>query len=562
MRLNVMGSSGFVMLTEGETTPFDAPPQPDYIYHVTALGDSQTGTCTTPSGSPAAATCTTLRAAILAANALFGEDLIVFDVNGAITLSVTGQDDSALAGDLDVTDALTIVGNGASNTVIQGGINAASGIDKVFSFNPLGGLPGFPVSISGLTIQFGRNTSTDFKIGNNEGGAFDFDASAEDGAGSLSIANCGILQSSTLNGDGGGIALFDGGTVTITNTTISGNHSNMQGPDAFFGGGIFVGNAGPFPASITISGSTLTNNGATSGGGAVYTFGPSVMLSDSRIAGNTSTQGASAVDGSSTAGASVTAANNWWGSNASPASLVAPGIVNYSPWLVMTFAAAPNSIYTQGTSILTAKIATGSDGSTGYQIADGTPVSIAGTPGSVSPASSTTASGAASSTYTAGTAAGTASASATVDSQTLTASITVALAPVPTLTAIAPASGLQGITVPVTLTGTNFVSGATVAVDNPGIAVSAVNVVSATQITATFTIAANAALGAANVTITTSGGTSAAAVFMVNPPAPTLSAIAPASGVQGATVPVTLTGTNFVSGATVAVNNPASQSAP
>jgi hypothetical protein len=87
----------------------------------------------------------------------------------------------------------------------------------------------------------------------------------------------------------------------------------------------------------------------------------------------------------------------------------------------------------------------------------------------------------------------------------------------PTLTSVSPASGVQGTSVPVTLTGTNFVAGATVAVSNPGIAVGSATVVSATQITATLTIAANAAPGAANVTVTTSGGTSGSIVFTVNP---------------------------------------------
>ena len=125
----------------------------------------------------------------------------------------------------------------------------------------------------------------------------------------------------------------------------------------------------------------------------------------------------------------------------------------------------------------------------------------------------------------------------------------------PTLSAISPAIGVQGTAVAVTLTGTNFIAGATVATNNTGIAVSAVNIVSATQITATFTLTANATLGAANVTVTTTGGTSAPVVFTVKPPPPTVSAISPAIGVQGTAVAVTLTGTNFVSGATVATNN-------
>ena len=126
----------------------------------------------------------------------------------------------------------------------------------------------------------------------------------------------------------------------------------------------------------------------------------------------------------------------------------------------------------------------------------------------------------------------------------------------PTLTSVNPSSGVRGNSVPVTLTGTNFIAGATVAVSNPNVTVSGVTVVSATQITATFAIAANATLGAANVTVTTSGGTSGAVTFTVNPPAPTLGSVSPNSGVTGSSVPVTLAGTNFVAGATVAVSNP------
>jgi hypothetical protein len=99
MRLNVMGSEGLVVLAENDITPFDAPPQPNITFHVTALGDSQNGTCSTPSGSPLSSNCTSLRAAILASNASFGQDLIVFDQNGTITLSVpdrTIRDNSAI----------------------------------------------------------------------------------------------------------------------------------------------------------------------------------------------------------------------------------------------------------------------------------------------------------------------------------------------------------------------------------------------------------------------------------------------------------------------------------
>lgn len=121
----------------------------------------------------------------------------------------------------------------------------------------------------------------------------------------------------------------------------------------------------------------------------------------------------------------------------------------------------------------------------------------------------------------------------------------------PVITAITPSSGAQGATVPVTIAGANFVAGASVTISNPGVAVSNVVVAGASQITATFTIAANAALGAGSVVVTTSGGASPPVVFTVLPPAPVLTSISPAVGAPGTSVQVTLKGANFVPGALV-----------
>ena len=131
---------------------------------------------------------------------------------------------------------------------------------------------------------------------------------------------------------------------------------------------------------------------------------------------------------------------------------------------------------------------------------------------------------------------------------------------VPTVTSISPNSGADGSTVQVTLTGTNFVAGATVNVGNSGVSVTNVRVVSPTQITATFVIAANAAWGSDGVTVSTSGGTSGAVPFAITPPAPTLTSISPSSVMTGTEEQVTLTGMNFeygfpVDGQLVSVNN-------
>ena len=61
-----------------------------------------------------------------------------------------------------------------------------------------------------------------------------------------------------------------------------------------------------------------------------------------------------------------------------------------------------------------------------------------------------------------------------------------------------------------------------------------------------------ATAGTVNVTVTTSGGTSAAKTFTINPAAPTITALSPSSATAGgAAFTLTVTGTNFISGATV-----------
>ena len=135
-----------------------------------------------------------------------------------------------------------------------------------------------------------------------------------------------------------------------------------------------------------------------------------------------------------------------------------------------------------------------------------------------------------------------------------TQTFTVATPPPPTLTSVSPAAGVTGTNVNVTLTGTNFLTGATtVLFSGPGVTVANVVVTSSNTITAQFQIAAGATLGAQNVSVMTSGGTSGNQTFTVNPPLPTLTSVSPTSGVQGNAVPVTLTGTNFVAGSTINV---------
>ena len=120
--------------------------------------------------------------------------------------------------------------------------------------------------------------------------------------------------------------------------------------------------------------------------------------------------------------------------------------------------------------------------------------------------------------------------------------------PAPTVSSVSPNSGSSGGATGVTITGTNFLSGATVSFG--GTAAANVTVVSSTSITAKTPTHAT---GAVNVVVTNSDGQSGTlsnGYTYVNT-APTVASLTPANGPIAGGTAVTITGTNFVSGATV-----------
>src|SRR5262249_18318264 len=96
-------------------------------FQVTNLADSGTGS---------------LRAAIANANTNPGADLITFTVSGTITLT---------SGQLNITDALTILGPGSSKLTVSG--NQAS---RVFATS--GAPTGSAIVLYGMTIANGQTT--------------------------------------------------------------------------------------------------------------------------------------------------------------------------------------------------------------------------------------------------------------------------------------------------------------------------------------------------------------------------------------------------------------------
>jgi len=122
--------------------------------------------------------------------------------------------------------------------------------------------------------------------------------------------------------------------------------------------------------------------------------------------------------------------------------------------------------------------------------------------------------------------------------------------PAPTVSGISPATGSQTGGTVVTITGTGFLSGATVKFG--GTSATNVTIESATSIQAT---APAHAAGKVDVVVTNTDNQSGtlAQSFTYAAPGPTISSINPNTGSTSGGTPVTITGTNFQTGATVTI---------
>jgi len=148
---------------------------------------------------------------------------------------------------------VTITGPGPSKSLtISGGGNF-----RVFEADSAS------VSISGLTITNGHGVSNSSTNYAGIGGAI------YNGLGTMSLT--GVTLSSNAAVEGG--AIFNGGPMTITNCTISGNTATTNATLSGLGGGIF--NYG----TLTVSGSTISNNSALEGTGSYSASGGGIFNS-------------------------------------------------------------------------------------------------------------------------------------------------------------------------------------------------------------------------------------------------------------------------------------------
>lgn len=198
-------------------------------------------------------------AAVDACTAGSGPDTITLPA-GTYTLSIVGtNEDSAADGDLDVTDDLTINGAGAATTIIDG--NGAVTGERVFHVDPASA--GITVDISGVTIRGGD------------------DSSGFGGAGALSRGGTLTLTNSVLSGNtttqlGGALKGIGPAVLTLDGVTVSGN---TAGNGTIYSAGF-----------LTITNSTISGNTVNANGGGIYNSG-TAMLTNVTVSGNTAAVG-------------------------------------------------------------------------------------------------------------------------------------------------------------------------------------------------------------------------------------------------------------------------------
>jgi hypothetical protein len=237
------------------------------------------GICQTGAGE-----CT-LRAAVMEANALGGDDTIQFDtaLHGVpIVLDIPAEDQcppfgcfnegNDAAGDLDIVQSLTITGNGPANTIIEGSAtlnNQILEVVRVSGFQPI------TTSITGVTVRNGYNPSNavggialnvgaeltviaDSVISDNNGSGIWVNFGGEIFLDRVTVTRNRAPRGAGLNARGSNTFL------TITNSTFSDNEAD-DGAGGGFGGAMALSLAVRDEAQATISNSTLSGNSAAEG---------------------------------------------------------------------------------------------------------------------------------------------------------------------------------------------------------------------------------------------------------------------------------------------------------
>jgi len=128
---------------------------------------------------------------------------------------------------------------------------------------------------------YGYNANAEVTVRNSKISGSSFYGGVYSGFSTVSIANS-TISGNAAKIDGGGI-YGAGGIISIENSTISGNSA----PDGFTGGGIYSNGVD----DLSIVNSTISGNAAGISGGGIYNLNSSLHVVDSTITGNSAGSG-------------------------------------------------------------------------------------------------------------------------------------------------------------------------------------------------------------------------------------------------------------------------------
>lgn len=302
---------------------------------------------------------TSLREAILQANAAAGPNVIGLQ-DGTYTLAIAGPgEDAAAAGDLDLTDEILLTGVGRGFSIIDAAgidrplhlIGAAATLEELDLANGLegngGGLENTAGTLRAFRVAFNDNTANANPGGsggglrNDVGGTIDleevvFDGNTANRAGGgiedisgtaanilLNVDffdnNAGVAPAVAVPGNGGAIHISGTGSMTITGGEAIGNlaaaegggfwnsigtmdvtstrflFNDAQGAPADNGGGALFNNGGTLNVTNITATDNLASGTAGSGGGLLSTTG-AVTITNSRFDNNVASRAGGAIE--------------------------------------------------------------------------------------------------------------------------------------------------------------------------------------------------------------------------------------------------------------------------
>ena len=232
----------------------------------------------------------TLRAAVMETNALPGPDTIILE--GKIyPLTRSGEDDTALDGDLDITDDLTLIG-------IPQGVTRIRNENDMVHDRILETVGPVNVLIVGVMFQNGQALQHGGALYNGPKSSLTLDH--------VVVGYNRVLEPGDYGGYGGGI--YNAGELALIDSNVYGNGGPVHGAGLYnasqavldvrqstiqcnessyaFASGGGLDNAG----TVTIDRSTISSNTADIGGGLV-SFGGIITMTNSTVSGNMATLG-------------------------------------------------------------------------------------------------------------------------------------------------------------------------------------------------------------------------------------------------------------------------------